>query len=81
MLHTYALEPYHNIIINDLDDIGLELLEYRGDEHMYLLYDIDVNEYTSILRASDDYRICYLDKNDKDNTILLKDLTYLQNID
>ena len=80
-MHTYALEPYHNIIINDLDDIGLELLEYRGDEHMYLLYDIDVNEYTSILRASDDYRICYLDKNDKDSTILLKDLVYLQNID
>lgn len=31
-VHTYANEPYHNIIINDLDDYGLELLEYRGDE-------------------------------------------------
>lgn len=39
MLHTYALEPYHNIIINDLDDRGLELLEYRGDQPLYLLYD------------------------------------------
>ena len=38
-IHTYANEPYHNIIINDLEDTGLELLEYRGDdEHpLYLI--------------------------------------------
>jgi hypothetical protein len=39
MVHTYAEEPYHNIIINDLEDNGLELLEYRGSTPMYLLYD------------------------------------------
>ena len=48
MLHTYALEPYHNIVINDLDDKGLELLEYRGDMPMYLLYHIDKQEYTNM---------------------------------
>ena len=37
MLHTYASEAYHNIIINDLDDKGLELLEYRGSTPMFLL--------------------------------------------
>ena len=37
MLHAYALEPYHNIIINDLDEKGLELLEYRGDSPAYLI--------------------------------------------
>lgn len=36
MLHQYAREPYHNIIINDLDTLGLELLEYRYDTPMYL---------------------------------------------
>ena len=38
-VHTYALEPYYNIIINDLDEIAIELLEYRGDENtpLYLL--------------------------------------------
>lgn len=36
MVHTYAGEPYHNIIINDLDTYGLELLEYRYDIPMYL---------------------------------------------
>ena len=42
-LHTYGKEMYHNIIINDLEQYGLELLEYRGDKIFYLLY----NEYTS----------------------------------
>jgi hypothetical protein len=36
-LHTYGNEPYHNIIINDLEDYGLELLEYRGDSTLYCL--------------------------------------------
>ncbi len=48
MIHAYALEPYHNIIINDLDDKGLELLEYRGDIPMYLLYHINTGEYVNM---------------------------------
>ena len=39
-MHEYAQEPWENIIIEDLDDLALELLEYRGDKTMYLLYDI-----------------------------------------
>ena len=45
LLHAYALEPYHNIIINDLDDKGLELLEYRGKDPLYLAYDVELGEY------------------------------------
>jgi len=40
-VHFYAKEPYGNIIINDLDDYGLELLEYRGDIPLYLFYNED----------------------------------------
>lgn len=40
-LHQYAGEPYHNIIINDLDDLALELLEYRYDTPMYLVRQAD----------------------------------------
>lgn len=47
-LHAYAMEPYHNIIINDLDESGLELLEYRGDAPAYLFYDIEESEYDNI---------------------------------
>ena len=41
MVHLYGGEPLHNIIINDLDMAGLELLEYRYDEKrpLYLYRD------------------------------------------
>lgn len=38
VVHTYANENYGNIIINDLDDTGLELLEYRADSDMYFAF-------------------------------------------
>lgn len=39
IVHLYGGEPLHNIIINDLDMAGLELLEYRYDEnHPLYLY-------------------------------------------
>ena len=38
-VHEYAREPYHNIIINDLDEAALELLEYRGANPMYIAMD------------------------------------------
>lgn len=44
MLHNYAHEPYHNIVINDLDTYGLELLEYRYDEPIYLIRRHDETE-------------------------------------
>lgn len=40
-VHEYALEPYENIIINDLDDCAVELLEYRAQNTKAILYDID----------------------------------------
>ena len=43
-VHTYANEPYYNIVINDLEDTGLELLEYRGDEEhpLYLIKNVGI---------------------------------------
>jgi len=40
---VYGEEALHNIIINDLDTYGLELLEYRGDEEhpLYMLRALD----------------------------------------
>lgn len=35
-VHTYGNEPFHNIIINDLDEVALALQEYRYLEPMYL---------------------------------------------
>lgn len=44
-VHFYGKESYGNIIINDLDDHGLELLEYRGDVPLYLFYNEDEGIY------------------------------------
>ena len=44
-VHQLAGEPYHNIVINDLDDKALELLEYRYDEPTFLLRPKDSPDY------------------------------------
>ena len=43
-IHTYTQEPYSKIMINDLDELGLELLEYRGDKDLYVFMNDDTNE-------------------------------------
>lgn len=47
-VHTFANEPYHNIIINDLDEWGLELLTYRGEEPMYFIYSVDKEDISNM---------------------------------
>ena len=49
MIHEYAGEPYHNIIIKDLDTLGLELMEYRYDTPMYLYREPNSNIYKNVL--------------------------------
>jgi hypothetical protein len=46
MIHTYGHEPYHNIIINDLDESGLILKEYRYDKDLFLIRKVDSNDYS-----------------------------------
>lgn len=36
-VHEYGREPFQNIVINDLDELGLELLEYRLDDPLFLI--------------------------------------------
>lgn len=47
-VHTYGKEPYSNIIINDLDEDGLELLEYQGDTTLYVFYNVKNNIYETL---------------------------------
>ena len=42
-VHSYGNELAENIIINDLDDFGLELLEYRNEKPLFGLCDEDKN--------------------------------------
>ena len=48
-VHEYAKEPFHNIIINDLEDCGLELIEYRGDDPLYFVYNVNTQEVANMV--------------------------------
>ena len=48
IVHTHGGEPIHNIVINDLDDYGLETLEYRGSEPLYITFNTEENKPTNI---------------------------------
>lgn len=76
MVHTYAGEPYHNIIINDLDTYGLELLEYRYDEPMYLYRLENTPIYENVQFESKNYACEVIDKSSGANCgkYLFKDL-------
>lgn len=58
-IHTYGYEAYHNIIINDLEDYGLELLEYRGETPIYFLYQDGIITNSTINGDT----ICYRESN------------------
>jgi hypothetical protein len=44
-VHQFAGEPFHKIIINDLSELGLELLEYRYDKPMFIFRPINEDTY------------------------------------
>lgn len=59
-IHTYGNEPYHNIIINDIDDYGVELLEYRGDKNSPLyLFKSDALGYINM--SLDKNKKCWIE--------------------
>lgn len=37
MVHVYGNEPYHNILLKDIERYGIELWEYRGDQTMFMI--------------------------------------------
>lgn len=51
-VHEYAQEPMCNIIINDLDDYGYELMEYRGEKPMYLFVQSGDGDYPDVLNIT-----------------------------
>lgn len=64
-IHVYAHEPYENIIVNDLDDIAVELLDYRINDQFCYIYDIsstpEFSTYTTnIIFEKDDVEVNFL---------------------
>jgi hypothetical protein len=70
-VHVYAKEPYHNIIINDLDTYGLELLEYRYDIPLFLYREEGRLTYeNAILKGDSNYGEVYKKENDTYTKVL-----------
>ena len=80
MLHQYGREPYNNIVINDLDTLGLELLQYRYTTPMYLYRREDLGNgesplYDNMVLESNNSKYYILDENGDKKTIELSELT------
>ena len=49
IIHIYAGEPLHNIVLNDIENYGLELLEYRGNDTIYMPRSIMSGEVSNLI--------------------------------
>lgn len=58
-VHTFAVMPFYKIMVNDLDDMGLELMEYRGSDSMYVAVNSETNKCNIITDGNTKY---YTDK-------------------
>ena len=56
-VHHFGNELWQNIIINDLDDWGLRVLEYRGNQPLYLFRNIDSGVFIQMTMNED--QSCY----------------------
>lgn len=50
-VHAYANEPYYNIVINDLEDYGLEQLTYRGNKVLFAIRNANTGHFINIMFA------------------------------
>lgn len=57
-IQNFGNELAKNIIINDIEDSGLELLEYRGDTPIYMFREYDSDVFTNITLNGN--QPCYL---------------------
>ena len=53
VIHKYAGEPFHNIVVNDLDGNATQLLDYNGDNEIYLLKNVDTGLFENVLFNGD----------------------------
>lgn len=77
ILTMYANESIHNIVIEDIENYGLELLEYRGDKDLYFLKNINSDEIQNMtINETQEYYI--INNENKYKSIRLGDLTQEQ---
>lgn len=63
---SFGGESLHNIIINDIDNYGMELMSYKGDSPLYMLFNEKVQMVTNMTFNSKDRKCKYWDSIDKE---------------
>ena len=53
VIHKYGGEPFHNIIVKDLDDKGLIMLDYNGDNDIYLFKNVQTGLFENVIFDGD----------------------------
>lgn len=66
MIHEYAVEPYSNIVINDLDTCGVELLNYRAKNNPIYVYTITYQDQVYTQMCFEDSPIGQMFQNAED---------------
>lgn len=49
LVHVYGNEPYNNILINDIEQYGVELWEYRGDQTLFMVISKATHEIEQLI--------------------------------
>ena len=65
-VHEYAQEPWQNIIVNDLDDYGIELLQYMGSTPLYYIIENEGsgdNDSREVYNMTCDDMTCWIKTN------------------
>lgn len=71
-VQNFGNELAQNIIINDLEDAGLELLEYRGDVPIFMFREVNSDSFLNMSLNS--YQRCYIkNENEEEEETNLSD--------
>ena len=70
MIHKYANEPLHNIIVNDLDEVRYEILDYQGENAIYFFKSVSSGLFENVVFDGDIIRYDIYN-----NPVKIKDLT------
>lgn len=75
-VQNFGNELPQNIIVNDLEDAGLNLLEYRGDTPIYMFRNVDTDTFINMtLNGSLE---CYIDGVDGEEKVSINDVNKIK---
>ena len=63
---SFGGESLHNIVINDIDNYGMELMSYKGDSPLYMLFNEKAQMVTNMTFSGKNRKCKYWDSREKE---------------